>query len=174
MGYAIEWLGRYSKLALPERILRLQRRKEFWMSDHGSKSYRDKHGPGATPDSAIEQAIVERSKDGELPCALAFEIARVLGVPPREVGVTLDLLNTRLVKCQLGLFGYKPKKKIASPLTDVSSDLKSRIIEAESGKKLSCRKVWEIAESSGLRKMTVSNACEALGIKIKPCQLGAF
>jgi len=59
-------------------------------------------------------------------------------------------------------------------LPDVPADLKSRIAEAESGQRLSCRQVWEIAKRSGVRKMTASNACEALGIKIKPCQLGAF
>ena len=48
---------------------------------------------------------------GELPCALAFDIAGKNNVAPKEVGVALDVLNIRLTKCQLGLFGYQPKKK---------------------------------------------------------------
>jgi len=74
------------------------------MDDNGSKSYRDKHGSEAKPDEEIAAAIRQRLKDGELPCALAFEIAGSLQVPPHEVGITLDLLNARLVKFQLGLF----------------------------------------------------------------------
>jgi hypothetical protein len=40
--------------------------------------------------------------------------------------------------------------------------------------RLPCRAAWALAERFKLRKMAVSGACEALGIKIKPCQLGAF
>ena len=41
-------------------------------------------------------------------------------------------------------------------------------------KKLSCRAAWDIAHRFKVPKMAVSAACEALNIKIKPCQLGAF
>jgi len=39
---------------------------------------------------------------------------------------------------------------------------------------LSCAVSWEIADALQLTRMAVSEACEALKIKIKPCQLGAF
>ncbi len=32
-----------------------------------------------------------------------------------EIGVTLDLLEIRIGKCQLGLFGYKPVSKAVAP-----------------------------------------------------------
>jgi len=52
-------------------------------------------------------------------------------------------------------------------------------VEAEIRKKLvndrlPCKSAWEIAKKFNLRKMVVSGTCEALGIKIKACQLGAF
>ena len=39
---------------------------------------------------------------------------------------------------------------------------------------LTCHQAWSIASRFKVPKMTVSAACEALEIKIKPCQLGAF
>jgi len=40
--------------------------------------------------------------------------------------------------------------------------------------RLPCAAAWDIAAQAGISKMALSAACEALGIKIKPCQLGAF
>jgi len=40
--------------------------------------------------------------------------------------------------------------------------------------KLSCAAAWEIAGSLNISRTKVASACEAMGIKIKPCQLGAF
>jgi hypothetical protein len=40
--------------------------------------------------------------------------------------------------------------------------------------KLACHRAWEIAAAFQVPKMAVSAACEAMQIKIKPCQLGAF
>jgi hypothetical protein len=33
---------------------------------------------------------------------------------------------------------------------------------------------WEIASRLGIQKLDVASACETMGVKIKPCQLGAF
>lgn len=144
------------------------------MSDLGGKSFKDKHGSDTEIDTTIRDAVWEHAKDGELPCALAFKIVDNLGVSPHEVGVTLDLLNLRLTKCQMGLFGYKPNKKIVSPLADIPRELRDGISTSLTDQKLPCKAAWDIAVSCDTRKMTVSNACEALGIKVKPCQLGAF
>ena len=83
-------------------------------------------------------------------------------------------MNFRLVKCQLGLFGYTPEKKIVHAAKTVESALKEALQESLQDNRLPCASAWEIADRLQLRKMSVSNACEALGIKIKPCQLGAF
>ena len=144
------------------------------MTDHEGRSFKDKHGPETGMNEAARDAVLTHAKKNELPCALAFKIVDNLGVSPREVGVTLDLLNLRLIKCQMGLFGYKPSKKIVSPLADIPPGLKDKINSSQADQRLPCKAAWEIAESVEISKMTVSNACEALGIKIKPCQLGAF
>lgn len=142
-------------------------------SDKGVK-FAEKHAAGDQPDKAIAVEIKKRTKSGSLPCAVAFDIAKEIGVSAAEVGKTLDLLNFRLAKCQLGLFGYGPEKKIVQPAESVASDLKTAIKGALKNDRLPCASSWEIAARFNLRKLAVSNACEALGIKIKPCQLGAF
>ncbi|OQX26639.1 MAG: hypothetical protein BWK80_09465 [Desulfobacteraceae bacterium IS3] len=139
-----------------------------------SKKFTEKHGPGAEPDPVIKEEILKYAKDNELPCALAFQIAKDLSLLPGEVGKTADLMNLRIVKCQLGLFGYKPESKIVAADKDASPELKAAVSEAAIDRRLPCRSAWEIASRFKVRKMTVSSTCEALNIKIKPCQLGAF
>ncbi len=80
----------------------------------------------------------------------------------------------RLVKCQIGLFGYRPKKCIVKPAKSVPSELEKAILAGLVNDRLSCKCAWEIAHQLGIHKMKVSAACDALGIKIGPCQLGAF
>jgi hypothetical protein len=144
------------------------------MAATNGKNFADKHGSNDRVDDSIKEAILKSLKDGQLPCAVAFEIAENLKTTPTEVGKTADLLNLRLNKCQLGLFGYKPKKKIVKPLSDVDPELKDAIISSLVGEKLPCKDAWKIASRFGVPKMNVSAACEAIDRKISACQLGAF
>ena len=138
------------------------------------KNFADKHGRDASADPRIRDEIVNRVTEGKLPCALAFELAESLGVEPEQIGMTVDLLNFRLTKCQLGLFGYSPDKKIVKPVIPENSEITSAIAAEATGERLSCRAAWDIAIRFNIPKMTVSDACEAMNIGIKPCQLGAF
>lgn len=144
------------------------------MTHDNSQKFSGKHGPDATVDNLIKDNILEKAKGGKLPCAVAFKIADEVNKPPAEIGKTVDLMNFRLVKCQLGLFGYTPAKKIVKPKSPDNPRLEDAIRAALADEKLSCRDAWEIARKFQVAKMTVSAACEALNIKIKPCQLGAF
>jgi hypothetical protein len=144
------------------------------MARQKGKSFVEKHGPDAKPDNLIKNEILKRTHKNEIPCAVAFEIAETLQVPAHAVGMTVDLMNYKLVKCQLGLFGYQPEKKIVKSQDPVAEDLKNAIYDALDQGKLSCKKAWEIALRFKIHKMKVSGACESMGIKVKPCQLGAF
>jgi len=86
----------------------------------------------------------------------------------------VDLLKIRLVKCQLGLFGYTPDKSIVKPAEKVSPELESAIRSRLEDERLPCVAAWQLADEFSLKKLDVSCAAEALGLKIKPCQLGAF
>ncbi|MGM0453557.1 MAG: hypothetical protein ACQERN_10380 [Thermodesulfobacteriota bacterium] len=125
-------------------------------------------------DARVRKMLTKRSKSGELACARAFGAAEELGVLPATVGRYADEMGLHLVKCQLGLFGYEPEKKIVQPRDSVSPELKAAISDGLADGRLPCAAAWEIADRLGLKKMDVSGACETLDIKIKPCQLGAF
>jgi hypothetical protein len=122
----------------------------------------------------IDRLVLHRAKDGELPCAVAFDIADKLKISPKTVGQCADRLKIGLVKCQLGLFGYVPEKKIIKPIAQVGAELKAAIESALINERLPCASAWNISKKLGVKKMDVSSTCEALAIKIKPCQLGAF
>lgn len=125
-------------------------------------------------DARIREKMTQRAADNQLPCAVAFDIAGELGVGPEIIGSCADKMGFRLVKCQLGLFGYEPEKKIVKARAEVSGQLRQAVYENLENGRLACRNAFIIARKLDLRKMDVSGACETLDIKIKPCQLGAF
>ena len=144
------------------------------MSMEKGKKFSDKHRATEKPSPEIKNEIEKRSINNEIPCAVAFEIVEDIGVLPAEVGKTIDLMNYKLVKCQLGLYGYTPEKKIVTPQDTTDHDLKNAIQNALVDERLPCVSAWEIAARFQIPKLTVSGIAEAMGVKIKPCQLGAF
>ena len=138
------------------------------------QKYSDKHGANVQVNSDVREKIDMKARNGELVCAVAFKIADELGVSPADIGRAIDLLDVRLIKCQLGLFGYKPDKKAVKAKPPKSRQLKEAIQDALVDGQLACIHAWDIASRFNVPKMDVSGACEALSIKIKPCQLGAF
>jgi hypothetical protein len=125
-------------------------------------------------DEKLKKRIASRLVNGALSCTAAFDLAREFDVAPGVVGAAADKLDIHLLECQLGLFGYKPEKKIVKPLEAVEPEFEKAIRSALVNDRLPCRAAWDIAERFQVAKMTVSAACETLGVKIRPCQLGAF
>lgn len=144
------------------------------MTHRDAGDYSKKHGAGEEPDPAVAKAVTAAADAGKIACARVFSIASGLGVSPSEAGKTVDLLKIRLVKCQLGLFGYTPEKSIVKPAEKVSPELESAIRSRLTDERLPCVQAWQIADELNLTKLDVSCAAEALGIRVKPCQLGAF
>jgi len=144
------------------------------MSKNKGLKFSDKHKATEKPNPEIKNQIESRSKKNEIPCAVSFDIAENIGVLPAEVGKTIDLMNYKLVKCQLGLFGYAPEKKIVTPKDTSNDDLKNAIQKALVDDRLPCESAWEIAARFQISKLKISSIAEAMGVKIKPCQLGAF
>ncbi len=144
------------------------------MSRDKAKKFSDKHGANAKTDPLAANKIKKSAKNGEVACAVAFQIAEELKLSPAEIGKTIDLLDFKITKCQLGLFGYGPDKKAVKPEAPENKQLEAAIRDNLVDEKLACRDAWNIASRFNVSKMTVSAACEALAIKIKPCQLGAF
>lgn len=124
-------------------------------------------------DERVSAAIQEQAGDGTLRCAEAFRIAEDLGVAPLAVGEAADALGVRLVRCQLGLFGYGERKSILSPL-EVPSDVEQAIREGLILGRLPCAVAWAIGSRFDIPKPQVASAADGLGIRIGQCQLGAF
>jgi hypothetical protein len=144
------------------------------MSKDKPQKFSDKHKAAEKPNPEITSKIEHRSKNTEIPCARVFEIVEETGFLPADIGKNIDLMNYKLIKCQLGLFGYTPEKKIVNAQDTPNNDLKNAIKNALVNEKLPCQSAWEIAARFQVPKLTVSGVAEGMGVKVKPCQLGAF
>jgi hypothetical protein len=126
----------------------------------------------------IKEMIAIYPEKGKLPCAVAHYIAAYLGATPLDVGKEATATGVRLYQCQLGLFGYGRKGqsayKIVGRKVEVGQEVLDLIRAGVSEGRISCARLWEIADSTGVIRAEVGNAADSLGIKITPCQLGAF
>jgi hypothetical protein len=52
----------------------------------------------------LEGAILEKAKEGKIPCALCFKIAEEFGITRKEMGKILNEMKIRISQCQLGCF----------------------------------------------------------------------
>jgi hypothetical protein len=144
------------------------------MSSETKAGYAGKQASDYKPEPVLVEAIRANLRDRMLPCAVAFKIAGEHQVPPLEVGKAADALEIPLAKCQLGLFGYKPEKKIVKAQTEAPQALLDALKAARENDRLPCAAAWQIAGQFKMTKMMVSAVCEGHAIKIRPCQLGAF
>jgi len=114
----------------------------------------------------------------KLPCAVAHYIAAVLKIDPIEIGKAATAAGIRLYQCQLGLFGYGRKGyseyKIVGRRVEISGDVLDLIKADVVDGRISCAGLWKIADAAGIFRAEAGNAADAMGIKITPCQLGAF
>lgn len=140
----------------------------------GTAKYSAKHPSGTVLDVAVATALIDRAVDHRITCVTAHEIAAELEVVPAEVGLTADLLEYRIIECQLGLFGYSPEKRLVKPATDIPEELRSAIERVTRDGKITCAMCWAIARQLDLPRTAVGDACEGLGLKVKNCQIGAF
>ena len=144
------------------------------MSKDKPQKFSDKHKAAEKPNPEIAGKIEQRSKNKEISCALAFEIVEESSFLPADIGKNIDLMNYKLIECQLGLYGYTPEKKIVKAQDTPDNDLKNAIKNALVNDTLPCKSAWEIAARFHVPKLTVSGVAEGMGVKVKPCQLGAF
>jgi hypothetical protein len=126
----------------------------------------------------IEEMIRIYPEKDKLPCPVAHFIAASLKVDPEVVGDVATVLNVRLYQCQLGLFGYGRKGasgyKILGRPIEVSDEILEKIRSAAKDGVISCSELWDIADAAGILRPEAGNAADSLGLKITPCQLGAF
>ena len=147
------------------------------MTHEDAGKYALKHPSIARPNERIAKAVRDNSPDGTLACGMGEKISKELKVDISEVGITADLLEVKIKKCQLGLFGWGRKPNHGKDIHAaawVSVEIKSALEkEAEKGR-ITCAALWVIADRLGTGRKALAAVCETLGIKIRACQLGAF
>ncbi len=52
----------------------------------------------------LEATILEKSKNGKIPCAVCFKIAEDFGISKKEMGKILNEMKVKIGQCQLGCF----------------------------------------------------------------------
>lgn len=52
----------------------------------------------------LEKAILEKVREGKIPCAVCFKMAEDLGITKREMGQILNEMKIKVSQCQLGCF----------------------------------------------------------------------
>jgi hypothetical protein len=144
------------------------------MTHEDAPKYSAKHPAGTPSDPAVADALGDKAVDGTITCADAFSVAADLSMSPSEIGKTADLLEYRITRCQLGLFGYSPHKKIVEPAKKASAEVREQLSRFGADGTISCAACWKIADTLGVERMEIAAVCELLGFKIEPCQLGAF
>ena len=101
--------------------------------------YANKH-QGKSIDETISKRIDSLADNGNVSCAAAHRIAKDLEISPPDIGVQIDLMEYRISKCQLGLFGYSPEKKRIDPEIEISKDLQGQLDKANTQEPISCSK----------------------------------
>ena len=117
--------------------------------------------------------------DGQLSCAAAQKIAEKLCIEPLKVGNQANEIDIRITRCQLGLFGYAPKKgmpgyKTVKKLDTLPEPASASVRGAASNGKAPCLELWKIGEKYKLKRSDIGDIAETLGIKVSPSQLGCF
>ncbi len=129
---------------------------------------------GAKLNEAIAARIKKKISDNRISCAEAHSIAAALNVDPDDVGTAIDLLEVRIIQCQLGLFGHGKEKNIPALPDKVDPGIGPAISSSLVNGRLACSAAWDIAKRFNVSKAMISAVCEKMKIKISPCQLGAF
>ena len=126
----------------------------------------------------LQDRVRAAAHDDQLPCALAHKLAGKWEVMPEALGAAAKEVGVRITHCQMGLFGYGPKDtpsyRVVRAADHVPEDLTVEVQAALADGRLPCRAVWALARRHGLAYRRMGDILEALGLKVKPCQLGHF
>lgn len=129
-----------------------------------------------TLEERLVREIEAVAREGTLPCPIALGTAKRLGVDSQEIGRKANEMEVRITHCQLGLFGHssRGKGRIVRPASQVPEELAQKINLLIVEGRMPCASAFALAREEGMGRLEVSNALEALGVKVSQCQLGCF
>ncbi|NLV74805.1 MAG: hypothetical protein GXY52_09020 [Chloroflexi bacterium] len=128
---------------------------------------------------SLEQTLALWAKNGLVACVEAHSQAQRLGISPEALGQAINAHGgIRVNRCQLGFFGYGEKSlgkhRIVLAAQDILPEIEEALLSNARDGVVSCQHVWAVAKAFEYPYLGIANIAEAMGIKVKPCQLGCF
>lgn len=109
--------------------------------------------------------------NGFVSCKTLLSAAKSTGITGEGAQRIADKRKIRINKCQLGFFGWEN----TDALSFTSSEkLKKCIRTASVDNTVTCRALWNCADSCDSSRRETGAAVDGLGFKVKGCQLGIF
>ena len=124
--------------------------------------------------SELESVVKASLKDGYLSCPIAWGIAKKSNIPKIVVGDVADSMGIRITNCQLGCFKIEKTPYDKSFYSDIDGEICNILKELHETGQLTCAKAFELARQFNLKPMVIANNVNAMGLKIRGCQLGCF
>lgn len=136
---------------------------------------RAQYPPNEMPDKTIVAKLeAAANADKRVACLAVHKITQELDCLPLKVGHTADLIEVRINRCQLGLFGRKDIDVEPLSKDEITQEMRTAVGSAVSNGKLACIDCWRLADQLNLSRIQIGALCDELEIKVSPCQLGAF
>ena len=124
--------------------------------------------------SQLEDTVKASLKDGYLPCAVAFKIAKEAQVPKVAIGEMTDRLGIRVTNCQIGCFKVDKTTHNNSAHEDLDDKIVSKLNVLKENNELTCANVFDLAQQLTSTPMAIADVANLRNLKIHNCQLGCF
>ena len=110
--------------------------------------------------------------EGFIRCKDLLSAAGSAGITGEEARKHADNGNIKIMQCQLGLFGWEEDTDTTP--AEITGDIKDCLHSAAADMTITCPALWKCASSCGVSRREIGAAADALGYKIRGCQLGIF
>ena len=124
--------------------------------------------------SQLEDTVKASLKDGYLPCAVAFRIAKEAQVPNVAVGEITDRFGIRVTNCQIGCFEVGKTIHDNPDHEDLDDEIISKLYALKENNEFTCANVFDLAQQLKSTPMAIADAANLRDLKIHNCQLGCF
>jgi hypothetical protein len=133
--------------------------------------------PGNLSEEALnhlEDAVKTAAKDGYVACPTGWKLAKDGGVSRLDVGAMIDKLGVRVTDCQLGCFKVEKSAYTGTTTEPLDEEVSRRVKALGEEGELTCSNVFALARELKVKPLSVANAANVQGYKLRQCQLGCF
>ena len=124
--------------------------------------------------AGLEREIVASLVRGYLPCPVALNLSRRLGVGSKKIGDAVDTLGIRITNCQLGCFKVEKARHENLKNKVISKELMDHISKSLVSGRLPCLSAHNLSQELKLNLKEIGDAATKMNVKIVDCQLGCF